>query len=182
MKYISTLTLLLIVCMTGWSQSTYYTKAGYVKFFSSTPVENIEAENQKLTVVLDTEKGKLEFAALMKSFEFEKPLMEEHFNENYVESNTYPKATFKGQIKDYTSIDKSSGDVTVVGTMKMHGVEKEITAKGTLKETASGQYQLDSKFMINPEDYDIEIPNTVRDNIAENVEVTVKATLDPLKK
>lgn len=181
MKQIITLTLMLALGCAGFAQ-TFYTKAGYVRFFSETPMENIEAENQKLTVVMDAKTGKVEFAALMKSFEFEKALMEEHFNENYAESSKFPKATFKGMIQNFTSIDAMGETVTVKGTMSMHGVEKEIIVKGTLVKDSDGNYELNAEFPINPEDYDIEIPNAVRDNIAEEVAVTVKATLTALKK
>jgi len=82
------------------AQERYFTREGEVSFFSATPVENIEADNKKLQSVIDISSGAFEFAALVKSFEFEKALMEEHLNENYMESNTYPKATFRGKIQN----------------------------------------------------------------------------------
>lgn len=182
MKTIFFLSLTLLAAISVQAQDKYFTRDGYIRFFSSTSMEDIEAENHKVTAVMDAASGKVEFSALMKSFEFEKALMEEHFNENYVESNTYPKATFKGSIADYKAGSYGSAtQVKVNGTMKMHGVEKDITVEGTLHETEDG-YTIKSSFLMNPEDYDIEIPNTVRDNIAEELEVTVESNLVPLKK
>ncbi|MCO4807602.1 MAG: YceI family protein [Flavobacteriales bacterium] len=175
---------LLSIALSGaaFSQEKYFTRDGHIKFFSSTPMENIEADNHKVTVVLDEATGKLEFSALMKSFEFEKALMEEHFNENYVESKTYPKATFKGSIKDFEmGAFDSEADVVAVGKLTIHGVTKDVEMPGKVSKSSDG-YQLTSKFNVNPEDYNIEIPKTVRDNIAEQLEVTVDSKLGPLKK
>lgn len=181
MKSTLLFTLLLVAAMSLQAQK-YFTRDGYIRFFSSTSMEDIEAENKKVTTVMDGATGKLEFSALMKSFEFEKALMEEHFNENYVESNTYPKATFKGEIVDFKKGSYASATpVKVKGKMKIHGVEKDVTIDGTAHETKDG-YTLKSSFVVNPEDYDIEIPNAVRDNIAKEIEVTVEADLVPLKK
>src|SRR5690349_23750589 len=80
------------------AQDKFFTKSGQVTFSSKTSLENIEAHNKSVTCVLDVKTGNLQFAVLMKGFEFEKALMQEHFNENYVESHKYPKAEFKGQI------------------------------------------------------------------------------------
>jgi polyisoprenoid-binding protein YceI len=172
----------MIMAGAGISQEKYFTRDGHIKFFSSTPMEDIEADNHKVTSVLDEASGKIEFAANMKSFEFEKALMEEHFNENYVESKEYPKAVFKGSLKGFKMGDYSAKtEIIAAGTMTMHGVSKEIEIPGTIEFTG-GNYHLVSKFMISPEDYNIEIPNTVRDNIAKEMEVTVDAKLGPLSK
>lgn len=165
------------------AQDKYFTRDGHIKFFSETPVENIEADNHKVTAILDEATGKIEFSALMKSFEFEKALMEEHFNENYVESNKYPKATFKGEVQNFNAADYAvpGKEVTVKGVLEMHGVSREIEETGTLTKK-DGSYHIDCKFMVNPEDYNIEIPNTVRDNIAKEIEVTIDVTLKIFKK
>lgn len=175
---------LLSIALSGavFSQEKYFTRDGHIKFFSTTPMENIEADNHKVTVVLDEATGKLEFSALMKSFEFEKALMEEHFNENYVESKTYPKATFKGSIKDFNmGIYSAETDVVAVGKLTIHGVTKDVEMPGKISQSKDG-YHVTSKFNVNPEDYNIEIPKTVRDNIAEQLELTVDSKLGPLKK
>lgn len=165
------------------AQDKYFTRDGYIRFFSSTSVEDIEAKNNNVAAVLASD-GQVEFAVLMKSFQFEKALMQEHFNENYVESNTYPKATFKGKVQNMDQVDlKKPGEypVTVKGTMDMHGVQKEIEEKGTISVEGDA-VTLNSVFKLKPEDYNIEIPNTVRNNIAEHIEVTVDCKLAPFKK
>ena len=178
---ISAFALLLSVGATA--QDKYFTRDGYIKFFSSTPVENIEAENFKVTAIVDEATGKLEFSALIKSFEFEKALMEEHFNENYLESNTYPKAGFKGEIVgfDASKITDKPMDVVVKGILNIHGVAKEVEERGTIAKV-DGKYVLTSTIMVSPEDYKIEIPNTVSDKIAKELEVTIKVTLAIFKK
>lgn len=182
MRSLFAIALFLVAAAGAQAQDKYFTRDGFVKFFSTTSVENIEAKNNKLTAVLDETTGKLEFAALMKAFEFEKALMEEHFNENYVESSTYPKASFKGEIVGFKKgAYANETKVKAKGTMEIHGVQKEIEVDGTIHKTAEG-YTLKSKFNVTPEDYKIEIPNTVRDNIAKQIEVTVDAKLVPLQK
>lgn len=173
----------LLLAFSASAQDKYFTRDGHIRFFSETPMENIEADNHKVTAVLDEATGKLEFSALMKSFEFEKALMEEHFNENYVESNTYPKAVFKGIIGgfDAKKTTEKATEVQVKGTMEMHGVSREIDVKGTIAKVG-GKYVLKSKFNINPEDYKIEIPNAVRDKIANEIEVSVDVSLAIFKK
>tara|TARA_B110000046_G_scaffold57567_1_gene64250 strand:+ start:7211 stop:7756 length:546 start_codon:yes stop_codon:yes gene_type:complete len=181
MKKIILTTITIAIGIAGFSQEKYFTRDGHIKFFSSTPVEDIEADNYKVTSVLDETTGKVEFAANMKSFEFEKALMEEHFNENYVESKEYPRAVFKGSVKDFKMGSyNDETQVTVSGKMTMHGVTKDVEFPGMI-HFADGNYQMTSKFMISPEDYKIEIPNTVRDKIAKEMEVTVDAKLGPLK-
>lgn len=171
-----------IFTLQSFAQELYFTRDGLVTFFSSTPVEDIEAVNNKLTAVLNAENGQVEFSALIKSFEFEKALMQEHFNENYMESNEFPKATFKGEIVDFSAQDLSSKEKVVVkGTMTIHGVSKEIEETGTIVQDGQGNYHIKATFKVNPEDYEIEIPNTVREKIAKEIDVTVDATLAPRK-
>jgi len=181
-KQVIIISALLLSVSSLFAQGKYFTRDGEVHFFSETPMENIDAHNQKATCVLDTETGAVEFAVLIKSFEFEKALMEEHFNENYMESNEFPKATFKGQIQDYSKDLLASGNpVMVKGKMSIHGVVRDVEAKGKIEKEKEGMH-LQSAFIVKPEDYDIEIPNTVRDNIAKEIEVKVDAKLKPLNK
>jgi len=182
MKMLLTIAFLVTAVFGSIAQDKFFTRDGFVKFYSSTPVEDILAENNKLTAVLDESTGKIEFAALMKAFKFEKALMEEHFNENYVESSTYPKATFKGEIVGFKKgAYASETEVKAKGTLNLHGVEKQVEIPGTIQKSGDG-YVIKSKFMVKPEEYKIEIPNTVRDNIAKEIEVTVDAKLAPLTK
>ncbi|MEZ4799595.1 MAG: YceI family protein [Flavobacteriales bacterium] len=178
----------IIVLFTAFAGSMnaqkFFTRSGHVHFFSDTKMEDIEADNHKASVVLDGATGQVEIALLIKAFEFEKALMQEHFNENYMESDTYPKATFKGKVENMSAIDlKKDGthNVKVIGELTMHGVTNKVTIEATIK-VAGGKLTCTTKFYVVPEDYKITIPNTVRDNIASKIEVNVDATLEELKK
>ena len=158
------------------AQERFATRNGHIHFFSGTAVENIEADNNKVTSVFDATSGAIEFAALVKAFEFEKALMQEHFNENYMESNTFPKATFKGKVSGLTAEQaKTPGTyaVEVTGDLTIHGVSKPVTTKGSMTVEAGGVIKAKSEFNVKPEDHGIEIPGVVRKNIAETIKVSV---------
>jgi hypothetical protein len=166
------------------AQGKYFTRNGHIDFFSSTSVEDIKANNNKVTCVLDAETGDVEFAVLMMAFEFKKALMEEHFNENYVESEKYPKSNFKGQIINIEEIDFSVDGVfraEVEGELSIHGETHEVIALGTL-EIINGEVKIYSEFHVFPEDYNIEIPGVVRDKIAEELLITVDVLLEPFNR
>jgi hypothetical protein len=158
------------------------TKTGYIGFFSQTPLETIKGDNNQVVGALDITTGEMVFQALIKSFHFERALMEEHFNENYMESDKIPKAIFKGKITNLSSVDFTKPgkyDVTVDGDLTIHDVTNKITTKGTI-EVVSGGINANSKFSIVPEDYKITIPGVVRDKIDKNLEVTVSMKYTPL--
>lgn len=151
------------------------TKTGHIDFFSHTPLEDIKADNEQVASVIDLSTGEIVFQVLIKSFKFEKALMEEHFNENYLESDKYPRSTFRGRIiEPELSVLTKEGkhDVTIEGDLNLHNVTRKITAGGVI-ETGPGTLRATSKFNIRPADYNIKIPSVVRDNIAENIEVNV---------
>ena len=161
------------------AQDRYGTRAGNISFFSETPVENIEAHNNKVSSVWDAASGAMEFAVLIKSFECEKALMQEHFNENYMESNTHPKATFKGKMEGVTADQlRTPGtyDVKVAGDLTIHGVTKQVVHPGKITVGEDGKVRATSEFIVVPEDHAITIPGVVRDNIAK--EITVKVDMD----
>jgi polyisoprenoid-binding protein YceI len=161
----------------------YMTRTGYISFFSTTPLEDIKAENNQVASVLDISNGEIVFQVLIKSFRFEKALMQEHFNENYLESDKFPRSEFKGKISDLSSVDfKKDGtyNITVSGDLTIKGVTKKIETKGTI-EVASDNITANSVFSIVPEEYDIEIPGVVRDNIAKTIEVTVTMKYAPVE-
>ncbi len=111
----------------------FFTREGKVSFYSGAPVEKIGAYNSKATAVVDAEAGNMEFAVLIKAFQFEKALMQEHFNENYMESDKYPKALFKGQVTDMDKVNLSKNGeypVNVKGSLTIHGVTKEVEVPG----------------------------------------------------
>jgi len=161
----------------------FLTKNGYIGFFSHTPIEDIKGDNNQVASVLDISTGDLVFQVLVKSFHFEKALMEEHFNENYMESDKFPKSTFRGKITNLSTVDfnrPGKYDVTVEGDLNMHDVTNKVSVKGTV-EVVQGGVNASSKFNIVPEDYKINIPGVVRDNIAKNLEVTVTMKYTPVE-
>jgi len=168
----------------GLLAQKYFTKTGHVSFFSATPVENIEAHNYQTTSVIDFSTGEIVFSVLMKSFEFEKALMQEHFNEKYVESDTYPKSTFKGKITDFEKVNlKKDGvyEVNITGEMLIHGTTNKVNAKGKL-EVKNGTIIGTSTFQLEPETYKVTIPSLVRDKIAKSLTIKVKMEYKPYEK
>ena len=175
--------IVILLTMTATAQN-YLTRNAKTTFFSTAPIENIEAVNNEVTSVLNTTKGEFGFVVLIKSFKFKKALMEEHFNENYMESNTYPKASFKGMITDLSNVSfikDGKYSVTVKGDLSIHGVTKSVEIPGTITIT-QGIISISSKFKVKVKDYNIRIPSTVVNNIAEIVDVTVDAKYEPYKK
>lgn len=159
----------------------YMTRTGHIKFFSHTAIEDIEANNHQVTSIIDTESGEFAFAVLMKGFQFEKALMQEHFNEKYVESDKFPKASFKGNITNLEEIDFSkdgSYKALVEGKLTIHGVTKEVKTEGTI-DVKDGKIMANAVFPITVADYEIKIPSVVRDNIAKEVETTVEMSYAP---
>jgi polyisoprenoid-binding protein YceI len=158
------------------------TKNGFIGFFSHTPMEDVKGDNNQVASVLDISTGEFVFQVLVKSFHFNSALMEEHFNENYMESDKFPKSSFKGKITNLSSVDfKKNGtyEVTVEGDLTIHDVTNKISTKGTI-EVVSDAINANSKFNIVPEDYKINIPGVVREKIAKNLEVTVTMKYAPL--
>jgi hypothetical protein len=161
----------------------YMTKNGYIGFFSHTPMEDVKGDNNQVAGVLDISTGEMVFQALIKSFHFDRALMEEHFNENYMESDKFPKSSFKGKITNLSSVNFSKNgtyDVTVEGDLTIHDVTNKFSTKGTI-EVVTGGINASSKFNIVPEDYKINIPGVVREKIAKNLEVTVTIKYTPLE-
>jgi polyisoprenoid-binding protein YceI len=177
------LILLMLLSVSAFSQDKYFTKSGRIKFHSKAPLENIDANHKSVTCVLDTKNGNMQFAVLMKGFEFEKALMQEHFNENYVESHKFPKAEFKGQVTNNNDVNYSKDGtytVKVKGTLTMHGESKEVEAPGIIT-VKQGKLQAVADFNIQLSDYKIDIPKMVKDNVSNNVKISVDCSLDPLK-
>ena len=166
-----------------YGQGKYFSRNGQIRFFSDAKIEQIEAKNNKVSSALDASTGKIEFIALIRSFQFEKALMQEHFNENYMESAKYPKATFSGTITNLSNIqfDKDGTyKATVSGKLTMHGVTKDITANGTIK-VSKGSIEVQSVIKTLLSDYNIKIPAVVKDQIAKEVEVTIYTTMNKVK-
>ncbi len=183
MKHLKNLAFALaLLPLAASAQDRYMTRNGHIAFFSATPMENIEGNNHKVTSVWDVTTGAMQFAVLIKAFEFEKALMQEHFNENYMESNTFPKAEFKGKLAGITAEQlKKAGtyEVSVTGDLTIHGVSKPVSAKGKVTVDAAGAITASSDLIVKPEDHGIKIPGVVRKNIAE--EITVKVRMEYAK-
>lgn len=157
--------------MTAEAQ-TYRTEKCKVSFFSSAPLEDIKAENKEAIGVFNAGTGDFAFVVQIKGFQFAKSLMQEHFNENFMESDQYPRGTFEGKIEGYDLTKVGQQQVTASGTMNIHGVAQPMDVKGEL--TASGEkVTMKAVFPVKLEDHDIDIPKILFQKIAEEVEVTV---------
>ncbi len=174
-----------IIMTSTQSEAQIYTaKPGEtaITFYSEAPLENIEAVNKAAGIVFKSTTNEIQISMNMNNFKFKNSLMEEHFNENYIETEKYPKCTFKGKINepvDYTKEGETK--VTVTGMMDLHGVSREVTMDGTIKKVGDNLH-LYSKFPIRVEDYKIKVPSMYVKNIAETVDVTFKTVLEPYKK
>ena len=174
-----------MLCLTGsWVHAQkWMTRTGKVSFFSSTSVENIEAFNNEAASVVGAKTGEVAFIVPVKSFKFEKALMQEHFNENYMESDKFPKAEYKGKITNISDVNFSKDgtyNVKTNGRLTMHGVTKEVATNGTVTVKA-GTATIKSKFMVAPSDYGIKIPAISASKIASRIEVTVDSVLKEAK-
>lgn len=180
---------LMIFCAAFFALSTvasaqkFFTRDGKVKFdatAASSP-EKIDALSNSATCVLDAATGNIQWAILIKGFQFEKSLMQEHFNENYMESTKFPKATFAGKITNLGDLNLSKDgtyNAVVVGQMTVHGVTKDITTNGALT-VAGGNIKLNAGFNLKLADFNIDIPSLVSDKIAKEAKILVDATLVP---
>lgn len=166
------------------SGQKYFTKTGSVSFYSSSPMEKIEGVSKSANCVMDLSSGVVEFAVLVKSLNFEKALMQEHFNENYMESTKFPKAIFKGMISNIAEVKlNTSGSYVgmVKGNITIHGITKPLETTVTFKSDGVKSVAV-SEFNLTVVDFNISIPSLVKDNIAKTVKVTVKADLEEFKK
>lgn len=182
--------LLLLACATviftvsSFGQK-YFTKNGKINFdatATSSP-EKIEGINRSVTCVVDSKTGNMQFAVLMKGFEFERALMEEHFNENYVESDKFPKAEFKGAIagNEKVNYDKEGTyTVKVKGKLTMHGETKDVETDAKLT-VQGGKINASAEFIVPLADYKVSIPGLVADKVSKTAKISVACALEPLK-
>lgn len=141
-----------------------------VHFFSQTPIEDIEARNIAASSIIDISTNAIAVVVPIKSFDFAIELMQEHFNENYLESDKFPNATFKGKIEGWDQLEGTQ-DVKASGTMNMHGVEQKITIEGVITKEGDS-LQVKTVFPVKLADYKIKIPKAVFYKIAEEIEIT----------
>jgi hypothetical protein len=168
-----TSTLLLLGLSQAQAQDLYKSNHGKVTFFSEAPLENIQATNGAVTSVLKPATGEVAFSIPVRSFKFQKALMEEHFNENYLETDKYPQATFTGKINQKVDLQSTAEQqITVDGTLTIHGVAQKRQFPVTLR-VQNGKITGHSKFQVKLADHKIEIPKLVFQNLAEVVDVTL---------
>jgi polyisoprenoid-binding protein YceI len=166
--------LFILLCPLLASGQKIVAKKSKVAFFSDAAIEDIAATNAKTSSIIDLSKGEFAFSVPIKDFEFEKSLMKEHFNEKYMETEKFPKATFLGKIENFNR-DAASQEVRAVGKLTIHGVTHDVAIPATIKKIDSN-FKVDAKFVVKLEDYNISIPQLLFQNIAESVEVTVDFT------
>ena len=185
MKSILLSTLMFSAVFSASAQDIFFTKTAKVKFdcTPANPVESIDALNNEATSFLNKSTGDVVFAVLVKSFRFEKALMEEHFNENYMESGKFPKSEFKGKITNLADVNfAKDGEyaVKVAGNLTMHGVSQPVTADGTIT-IKGGKISAKAKFIVKLADFKIDRPSVVADKISEKATITVDASYEPKK-
>ncbi|HYH14249.1 MAG TPA: YceI family protein [Flavisolibacter sp.] len=163
-----------LLCNIGLCAQPLITRNGYIGFFSKTPFEDIKAENSQVVAAIDLQKKTMAFTALLKSFLFRKELMQQHFNENYVESDKYPKTSFYGSFSgDVNPQKEGQYPVQVKGKLTLHGVTREVAIPAVIV-VQKGKLSGTANFQLEPGDFNIKIPAVVRDKIAERIDVNVK--------
>lgn len=173
-------TLLFTVLAVSFSHAQKYnTKTGTIEFEASVPsFEEVKATNENVSAILNTETGEFASLALIKGFRFKVALMEEHFNENYMESSDYPKAIVKGKLKDFSmsNLTENFSEFTLTGNITMHGVTKDLETTVNLKMNGE-VVEMTTNFMLIPEDFDIKIPKIVSSKVAKEIAVSANYSL-----
>jgi len=170
-------TIVLLLSVLGFTstfaQDKILTKTGQVTFEASVPsFEEVKANHKAVTCILNTKTGEIASLILVKGFRFKLALMEEHFNENYIESDKFPKSTFRGKIEnfDLEKISAQSQEFTIKGKMELHGKSKDISVVAKIRKVKDA-IEITSNFALNPEDFDIKIPSVVKSKVAKKVDV-----------
>jgi len=173
-KRIISIAALLILFHTSVHSQVYTTRTGFIGFYSKTPLEDIRAENNQVFAAIDPGKKNIAFSLLLRGFVFTKELMQEHFNENYVESDKYPKAVFSGSFAGDVNLSKDGVyKVMVKGNLTLHNTAHPLETPATI-EVKGGKLLGQAEFKVKPEDHNISIPSLVRDKIAQEMRVNVK--------
>jgi hypothetical protein len=181
----SAVTIFAVLAVLTCQGQKFYTKNALINFdaTSASSPERIEGINRTGTCVVDTKTGNMQFAVLMKGFAFERALMEEHFNENYIESAKFPKAEFKGEIKDNDGINYSKDGtykIKVKGKLTLHGETEEVDTEAKLT-IQNGKITATADFNVKLSDFNISIPGLVADKVSKTAKISVSCSLEPLK-
>lgn len=167
--------LLIFISTSLTAQSKYLTKTGLVSFEASVPsFEEVAAENNSVTAIINSETGEFAAQVLIKGFRFKNALMEEHFNENYAESDTYPKATFKGKISNFNmnNLTAEASVFKIDGELEFHGKTKKIENLAMSISIKNDLLSITGEFIAKASDYDIKIPKIVSSKIDEDIAVS----------
>jgi hypothetical protein len=171
------ITLVVLTCFHVHAQQRYSAKKASVSFYSDGVIENIQATNSHVTTILDVTKAEIACLMSNKEFEFPKKLMQVHFNEKYMETEKFPRSSFRGKFTGFKPGVPGVQQVKATGQLTIHGVTREISAPGTIETTDDGQtLHLKSKFIVKLVDYNIKVPQIVWQNIAQQVEVSLDFT------
>jgi len=182
MKYLFFISILFSCVFTN-GQNKYLTKNGAIQFEASVPsFEEVKANNNSVTAILNTANGEFASLALIKGFRFKVALMEEHFNENYMDSDKYPKAILKGKIKEFSihKLSKSAKNFVLTSTLTVHGETKKIDIPVVLKKADNTIY-INATFSVSPEEFNISIPKIIRKKVAQKIDISVNFELHEKK-
>ena len=171
--------IILLLHFNGFSQKRFFSEKSNITFFSEGVIEEIKASNTKVTSILDLQSGEVAYLLSPKDFQFEKKLMQVHFNEKYMESEKFPRSTFKGKIEGLNATSTTLQQVKAVGQLSIHGVTRDVIIPGTL-QIEGNTVTLKAKFMVKLIDYNIKVPQIVWQNIAQEVEVSVHFSYRPV--
>lgn len=175
-----TLLALLFVLYPISAQEKLSTSKCTIYFEASVPLfEAVEAKNDAVNCTLIPDKSQITFTAVIKNFQFKRDLMKEHFNSNYMESDRYSKAVFKGIIEkfDLKIVTENEKDFLIKGKLTIHGQTRMITVNAKIKKANTG-IQINSHFTLNTDDFNIEIPSIVIAKISKNVNAQIDCILN----
>jgi hypothetical protein len=180
MKYIC-IFLLTLLNVTKTDQELYTCKNAHITLFSKALIEDIKAATSSGVSVYNATTGELNFSVPIFTFQFEKAFMQQHFNSDYMESDKYPRAIFKGKIQEHIDVAKDGTyPVNVTGDLTIHGITQRRTIQGNMT-IKNGIVSMASEFMVKCADHNIDIPQILFYHIAETIKVTVSATYNSYK-
>ena len=165
----------------NFSQSKYITRTGTVAFEASVPsFEEVKAKNETTTCIINTDTGNIAALVFVKAFRFKNALMEEHFNENYIESNTYPKMTFKGSIDNFNVLllSEKNSNMTITGDLTLHGKTSKVSIDEAKMSMQNNIISISGSFNVKPSDFDIKIPKVVSKKISNRIDIIFEFKLE----
>ncbi|MFY0628989.1 MAG: YceI family protein [Flavobacteriaceae bacterium] len=177
------LLLLLVICtsFTNKKEQLYFDRFGQIEFFSYTSVENIQAVNKTVSTFINPDKKEIAVEVLMRAFKFKKSLMEEHFNESYIETDLYPRAQLEGDIIDFEPNFEGTQTRIVKGYLTLRGITKPIEVKAEITKTENG-YTIKGELEVKIKDYEIKVPALLSPNIAKKIQVSFNFQYTPYEK